>query len=141
MYKRITTTFWRGFRNSIKTFLKVLKIILPITLLIVLLNQTPYIKYISTLLEPIMSIFGLSGNAALPLFLGMFAGVTDSTAAIIALGLPIREITIVGVMVGLCNSVIAETLIFKKFSRHYWKTAIIRILVAFSTGFLLKFVI
>ncbi len=139
--KRIKPTFIRAVKKSMKTLVWVLRIIVPVALIVTLIRATPLIGVISSVMQPVMGIFGLSGEASLPLILGMFSGTGEAAGAIAALGLPAREITIIAVMVGICNSLIGETLIYKKISKEYWKTAVIRFFAAILTGLMLRMVI
>ena len=61
-----------GGKIGLKTTWSLGKIIFPITLIVVVLQHTPVLPWLVKLIEPFMRIFGLSGNAAIPLVLGIF---------------------------------------------------------------------
>jgi len=57
---------------GVKTTWTLGKVIFPVTLIVVILQHTPILPWVIDLIEPLMGILGLSGDAAIPLVLGNF---------------------------------------------------------------------
>ena len=60
--------------------------IFPITFIVAFLQHTPVLPWVIDLIAPFMSIFGLSGDAAIPLVLGNFLNLYAAIGAILTLG-------------------------------------------------------
>ena len=80
------TSKWIKGRTS-KTTWTLGKIIFPITILVVILQHTPVLPWIIKLIAPFMGIFGLSGEAAIPLVLGNALNLYAGIAGILSLGI------------------------------------------------------
>ncbi len=71
--------FLAGLAAGFQTTWTLGKVIFPVTLLVTLLQHTPVMDWLVRLITPVMSLFGLSGEAAIPLVLGnmlnLYAGI------------------------------------------------------------------
>ena len=89
---------WERLQNGLKAGLKTTwtlgKIIFPITILVVILQHTPMLPWIIELIAPIMGLFGLSGEAAIPLVLGNALNLYAGIAGILSLELTVKEVFI-----------------------------------------------
>lgn len=84
-------TFKRGLKVGLQTTWTLGKVIFPVTLLVGILQHTPVLQYIIRAIEPIMGIFGLSGEAAIPLVIGNFLNLYAGIGAILTLISPSKR--------------------------------------------------
>src|SRR5690606_12579549 len=88
------STLKNGLKAGLKTTWSLGKIIFPITLLVTMLQYTPVLPFIIDLVAPIMGLFGLSGDAAIPLVLGNALNLYAGIAGILSLELTVKEVFI-----------------------------------------------
>ena len=137
----ITKDTWRkGFADGLKTFLTLLKVILPVFAAVKVLEHTPVIKWISLAGDPLMRFVGLPGEAALAVVTGMLFNFYAALGIIMALGLSAWQITIMAVMLCCCHELVLESAVIKKTGISAWPILCIRLVTAFSAGALMKLV-
>jgi len=99
-------------RLSLKLFL----IIVPMVTVFEVLRYLPVFRRAGNLVEPAMKGVGLTRDAAVPLFTGIFLGIAYGAGIIIRVaqqkGLPARERCLMGLFLATCHSVIEDILIF-----------------------------
>jgi len=135
----ITKDTWRrGLADGLKTFLSLLKVILPVFAAVKLLEHTPVIKWISQAADPLMGFVGLPGEAALAVATGMLFNFYAALGIIIALGLSAWQITILAVMLSCCHELVLESAVVKKTGISAWPILSIRLATAFAAGALMK---
>jgi hypothetical protein len=117
--------------KAIKTSLWILKITLPVSLAVSVLNFYGYIEIVTQFLTPAFSLIGLSGEAALPFVTGIVLNIYSVIAVISQLSLDMREITIIAVMSLIAHNLIVETTIQNKTGSKVWHMVVLRIGAAF----------
>ncbi|WP_175640335.1 nucleoside recognition domain-containing protein [Metabacillus schmidteae] len=128
--------------NSLKTGLKaglqttwtLGKIIFPITLIVSLLQYTPILGWVVKLISPLMGIFGLSGEAAIPLVIGNFLNLYAGIGAILSLELTVKEVFILAVMLSFSHNLLVESSLAVKVGLKLWIILIVRIGLAFISA-------
>lgn len=103
-----------GFKKGLLCCWTLIKIIIPVYICITFIKYSPLMDWIITYFSPVMSIFNLSGEAAVPWITGMFSDEYGAIAAIKAVGLTGSEITVVSIMIMLAHAMFVETAIIKK---------------------------
>jgi Fe2+ transport system protein B len=137
----ITKDTWKnGMADGIKTFLTLLKVIIPVFAAVKVLEHTPVIKWISLAGDPLMRFVGLPGEAALAVVTGMLFNFYAALAIIIALSLSTWQITIMAVMLCCCHELVLESAVIRKTGISAWPILCIRLVTAFSAGALMKLV-
>ena len=91
-------TLKAGAEAGLKTTWTLGKVIFPVTLIVSLLQHTPVMDWLIKLITPAMGIFGLSGEAAIPLVLGNMLNLYAGIAGILTLDLTVKEVFILAVM-------------------------------------------
>ena len=129
---------WKGTVKALQTLLILAKIIIPVTFVLVALDQSGWLLKVATVFGPFLRIFGLSGTAALPILLGFFLNIYAAMGAIVVLTLSSREITIIAVMILTCHALLMETSILKFTGLPPITSILLRIGVAFFFAFLLN---
>jgi spore maturation protein SpmB len=107
-----------------------IKVVLPAYIIVSLLNYTPVIKWISNLLEPLMHIIGLPGEAALPLVLGALVSFYAGVGALVPLGFDTKELTIMAAFILCAHDLPLESLIGKKSGSRVSSLIMVRLLAA-----------
>lgn len=127
----------QGLRKAVQTTLLMAKIIIPVTFVIVALNKIGLIGQLADLLAPLLKVFGLPGEAALPLFLGFFVNIYAAIGAISVLSLTGWQITIIAVMILTCHSLLMETPVLKLSGLHPGAAVLVRFGSALVLGLVL----
>lgn len=135
----MTTETWRkGIAKGLETTWTLGKIIFPITFIVSILKYTPVIAFLSEALQPIMGVFGLSGEAAIVLVLGNILNLYAGIGAILSMDLPVKEVYILSIMLSLSHNIIVETAITTRIGVNPWIVGLIRLGLAFSFAFILN---
>jgi len=103
-----------GAQKGLKSTIELAKIVVPTTIVVTILRASGLLDIVSGLCASFMSLFGLSGDAALVLISGYLVNLYAATGVIVALQLPLREITILAVMLGFAHSLLIEIMISKR---------------------------
>ncbi|AKI93666.1 nucleoside recognition domain-containing protein [Bacillus subtilis] len=106
--------FLAGLAAGLQTTWTLGKVIFPVTLLVTLLQHTPVMDWLVRLITPVMGLFGLSGEAAIPLVLGNMLNLYAGIAAILTLDLSVKEVFILAVMLSFCHNLIIESTVAAK---------------------------
>ncbi len=129
---KITINTWKnGLLKGANTAFSLAKIIFPVTLIVSVLKFTPVIGLLTKMLEPIMGIFGLSGNAAIVLVLGNVLNLYAAVGAILSMELTSKQVFILAVMLSLSHNLIVETAITSRIGVKAWIMALLRLGMAF----------
>ena len=95
---------------------------------------------IAWVFEPIMFIFGLPGEAALSLILAFCVNIYASLGVIGKITLTLKQITILGCMIGCAHTLPIETTVIKSINMPRYLQLIIRIGAAIIIGILMNLI-
>ena len=98
-----------GFNKGLKTTWNLIKIIVPVSIFVSVLNETPIMDWLTVLFQPAMGIFGLPAEAAIVLVLGFVSGLYAAIGAIVSLSLTTQEILIIAVMLSFAHNMVVES--------------------------------
>jgi hypothetical protein len=95
---------------------KLIFIIVPLVTVFEVFRYLPAFRRAGNLVEPAMKGVGLTRDAAVPLFTGIFLGIAYGAGIIIRVArqkkLPDRELFLMGLFLATCHSVVEDILIF-----------------------------
>lgn len=131
-------TLQNGMKAGLKTTWTLGKIIFPITLFLIILQHTPVLPWIVKFVSPIMGIFGLSGEAAIPLVLGNALNLYAGIAGILSLDLTVKEVFILAVMLSFAHNIFIETGVALKVGVKLWVVLIVRFGLAAFSGIIIN---
>ncbi|CAM3179497.1 nucleoside recognition domain-containing protein [Filibacter tadaridae] len=131
-------TLRNGLKAGLKTTWALGKIIFPITVLVVFLQHTVILQWITKLVEPLMGLFGLSGEAAIPLVLGNALNLYAGIAGILSLDLTVKEVFIIAVMLSFSHNLFIETGVALKVGVKLWIVLVVRFGLAALSGILIN---
>ena len=135
--KNIKDAFQKAWKNSIKVSWMIIKIYIPFSILANILKQTGVLEFIVPFFAPLMELMGLPGDTAVILLSG-FVNFFGALGALSAFDLTFRQITILGVTVGLAHSLFVETAVLMKLKMATLRIAFFRIIVAFIAGVIMN---
>ena len=132
---RIAAAVRSGFTTALRTILFLLRIIVPVTLLVALLDWFGVLAWIAHLMSPVMGLVGLPGGAALILISSVFLNIYSAIAVAIGMPLDMRAATIIAIMCLTAHNLIVETAVMKKTGSSGVKMVLLRIGAAFFMAF------
>ncbi len=141
----LVNTFEKKFVFSLKSAVPstwksaswLLKLMIPISLSVALLQYCGALEWMASYLNPIFQYMGLPGSCAVIFLSGAMAGTYAGIAAMMSIALTLRQATIMGLMIALCHALPMECSVNKKTGSSFWKMGVIRVVMAFvCAGFL-----
>jgi hypothetical protein len=131
-------TLKNGLKAGLRTTWTLGKIIFPITILVVILQHTPVLPWLIKLVAPFMGIFGLSGEAAIPLVLGNALNLYAGIAGILSLEMTVKEVFIIAVMLSFSHNLFIETGVALKVGVKLWIVLVVRFGLAAMSGIIIN---
>lgn len=133
------STFKKGLLSGGKTAWSLSKVIFPITFIVTILQFTPILPWLIELIEPLMGILGLSGEAAIPLVLGNFLNLYAGIAGILSVELTVKEVFILAVMLSFSHNIFIETGVALKVGVKLWVVLAVRFGLAIFSAIMIRF--
>ncbi|MBB6445105.1 nucleoside recognition domain-containing protein [Bacillus benzoevorans] len=134
----MTGTLKRGFLTGLQVTWTFGKIIFPITLIVTMLQYTPFFPWLMEVISPFMNVLGLSGDAAIPLVIGNFLNLYGAIGAILSLDLTVKEAFIIAVMLSFSHSMLIESGVVLKVGVKLWIVLLNRIGLAILSAVLIN---
>lgn len=100
-----------GFHKGWDSFLWMMKLIIPISLITTLIAWTQWLHYLDFLLKPVMGLINLPVAATLPLLMGMLTGIYGGIAAMVVLPLTREQMTLIGIFILTAHNLVQEGVI------------------------------
>jgi Fe2+ transport system protein B len=120
-------------------------IIIPLMTVLALLTDARLLDRGVDFVQPVMRRLNLSGRVAFPLLAGLFLGIVFGSGVIISIAndgtLTKRDLIIVLVFLGICHSVIEDTLVFAALGANWWVLISSRFILAAIAAFAVSFVL
>ena len=118
-----------------------MKLMIPITFIVTLLQHFGILEWIANYLNPIFTYFGLPGSSAIIFLSGAAAGTYSGIAAMMSIHLTLRQATIPGIMITICHALPMECAVNRKTGSSFTRMAIIRIIMAFICALCLNLIL
>ncbi len=128
----------KGLIKSGQLLWLLVKIIVPISCLVAILDYYGIIESFATFFAPAMALFGLPGETTIALLLSFFINFYAAIGVITAMSLDARQITVLAVMIGICHELPVETAICSYTGLRVPVSAALRIITALFAGLLLN---
>jgi len=135
----LTTSIKKGLLSGLKSYWFLIKIIIPVYLFITILKHTPVMDALISAFTPLMSIFRLPGEAAVPLITGLIIDEYGIIAAVKAVELTGYAVTVVIMMTVFSHSLFVEGVIIKKLGLSVTFFTTYRLIISIITGFVLSY--
>ncbi|SIQ42391.1 Nucleoside recognition [Domibacillus enclensis] len=133
-------TLAKGLKTGLMTTWTLGKVIFPITLVVTILQFTPVLPWVIALISPIMGIFGLSGDAAIPLVIGNVLNLYAAIGAILSLELTVKEVFILAMMLSFSHNLFVESIVATKVGVKMWVILAVRLGLAITAGIVINLV-
>ena len=128
-------------RNALKTALWIIRIIIPVSFVVTLLDFYGIIEWISIYTAPLFRLIGLQGNAAVVYVSSLFLPLYAPIAIIATLPLSLREITILALMCLITHNLPIECAVQRRSGTPFWQTLLIRLTFSILGGILLNLIL
>ena len=125
-----------GARKGFRSFLWVLKLLLPISFFTAFLEWTGWLYEVEFLFRPVMGLIHLPALAALPILIAVIAGFWGAVAAMTALPFTLDQMTLISIFILICHSLIQEGYIQGKSGLSPWTASLSRLCAAAVTTFI-----
>ena len=113
---------------------KLLLIVVPLVTIFEVLRHLTIFQKAGGAVDPLMRGMGLTRDAAVPLFTGIFLGIAYGAGIIIRVArekqLPGRHLFLMGLFLATCHAVVEDTLIFVVLGGNGWIMLGVRLLLA-----------
>lgn len=120
-------------------------IIIPLMVVLALLTDTRLLDRGVGFVQPVMQRLNLSNRVAFPLLAGLFLGIVFGSGVIISCAndgtLTKRDLILVLVFLGICHSIIEDTLIFAALGANWWVLISCRFVLAALAAFAVSLVL
>lgn len=134
----IKEVFIKSFRQSLKVSWTLIKVYIPLAIITTFLKQIGVLDFIAPYLAPFMKLMGLPGETAISLLVAFTNNVYASIGTMAAFQLTPRQVTILGIMIGLAHTLFIETAVLMKLKMGTLRIAFFRIALAVCAGMLLN---
>ena len=108
-----------------------LKLMIPISVSVTLLQYYGILDWLATYLHPIFVNIGLPGASAVTFISGAAAGTYAGIAAMMSMPLTMKQATILSLMIALCHALPMESAVNRKTGSSFWRMSLLRIVMAF----------
>ncbi len=110
--------------GAVRLSVKLILVVVPLVVVFEVLRHLPVFRRAGAALDPLMRGVGLTQQAAVPLFTGLFLGLAYGAGIIIRVSqekrLPPRELFLVALFLATCHSVVEDILIFAVIGGSAW---------------------
>jgi len=137
---RIMLCVKQALPQGIKTAMWLLKITIPVSFAVMLLDYFGGLEFIAQYTTPIFKLIGLPGVAAVVIITSIFTNIYSVIAVLTALALPVRDGTIIAVMCLISHGFIIETAVLKKTGSSSVRMVLLRLFSSFSIGWILNLI-
>ena len=127
--------------RSWKTAKWLIKITIPVSFVVFLLDFTGILSFISVFTSPVFLYLGLSGEAALVFITSVFTNIYSVIAIISMLGFPVREGIILATMCLISHGFIIESVVLRKTGSNLWRMLSLRLIMSFVAALLLNLIL
>lgn len=128
-------------KKSGRTTLWLLKIILPVSLIVRLLDYYGVVAFIASLLDPVFVYLGLPGSTAIVFITSIFLPLYAPLAIITSMSVTLRELTILALMCQISHNLPVESAIQAKTGTPFWTVTALRIGMSIAVGLVLNLIL
>ena len=118
-----------------------LKLMIPISLSVTIMQHFGVLAWIATWINPLFVHFGLPGESAVAFISGATAGTYAGIAAMMSIPLTMKQASILALMIALCHALPMECAVNKKTGSSFWKMGAIRIVMALVCALILNIIL
>lgn len=129
--KALRRVSWReGIKSGLRTTWELGVVIFPVTLAVSVLRYTPLYETLLSWLAPVMGLFGLPDEAAVPLVLGNLLNLYAAIGAVLAMDLTVKQVFILALMLSFSHSLPVEAAVCRRVGVSVSLVVAFRVLLA-----------
>jgi spore maturation protein SpmB len=133
--KALRRVSWgEGVKDGLSTTWVLGRIIFPVTVAVYVLRYTAVYDFLLSGVAPAMGLFGLPGEAAVPLVLGNLIGLYAGIGAILTMELAVKQVFILAVMLSFSHMLPVESAICRKVGVSLFLVVAFRLGLAVAGG-------
>lgn len=129
-----------GLTGSLKGVAQIAIIVIPLMIVMELLKEFSVLDKIYFLFNPLLKLFKLPKEAAMPLMAGLVFGISYGAGLIMQAAregnLSVRDLLIINIFLGLCHSLIEDTLLFVVIGASLIHLVVFRVVLALLVTFI-----
>lgn len=133
--QRILNAVKGGLPKARRTIFWLLKLIIPISLGVRLLQYSGLLDYVSVVLNPLFHAVGLPGASSIAFVCSIFMPLYAPIAIIGTMGLTVRQMTILAIMCLISHNTLVESAVQKRTGSSYFFVLGLRISMSFLAAF------
>ncbi len=137
-FNRVWKCFLQAYPKALKTSLWLLKIMVPVTFAVVIMNYTGILMWVASLVAPVFQYMGLPGESAFVLITSIFTNVYSAIAVITTLGFGMREATLLALICLISHGFIIESAVVKKTGSNLVRMLLVRLISSFAAGIVIN---
>ena len=122
--------FRRGLRAGIHGFLWTMRIIVPVSLAVALLDWTGWLNYLDPVFRPVMALINLPPQAALPILTGLTTSFYAAVAMMVTIPFSHAQFILMSIFVSIAHMIVVEGVIQHKAGIHMASITCIRFATA-----------
>ena len=120
---------------ALRAYVRLLAIVAPTYVAVVLLKHSPALPWLAARMAPAMGGFGLPGEGALVLVLGLLINIYAAVAAIVGLDLTVGQVTTLALMLAIAHNLIVEgAILFRLLGRRGLLWILLRLALGAAVG-------
>lgn len=128
-------------KKSGHTTVWLLKIILPVSLIVRLLDYYGVLLLLASLLDPVFAYMGLPGSTAIVFISSIFLPLYAPLAIITSMSITLRELTILALMCQISHNLPVESAIQAKAGTPFWTASTLRVVMSIVVGLVLNMIL
>jgi len=134
--QRIVNAVKSGLLKAKQTIFWLIKLVLPISFLVSLLQYSGILGSVSVILNPVFQMIGLPGSASIAFVCSIFMPLYAPAAIVSTIGLTVRQMTIMAIMCLISHNTFVETAVQKKTGSSYLFILFLRYSMSFIAAFI-----
>ncbi len=139
--ERLLKVLREGLYSGFKSSIFLLKIVIPVSLSVALLSYSGILDRAADIIQPLMTVLGLRGEAALVFLTSVLLNNYSAIAVVQSLEFTGREICLMAVMCLIAHNLPVETAVMKKTGSSAIKMTLLRVGGALVAAFLLNWIL
>ena len=136
----LVTAIKGGFIKALKTAFTLMKVVLPVYCCVILLKYSPLMPFLNGLFGPMMALFKLPADAAIPFITGVFTDEYGAIAAAKTFDFTAAQLTTLAMMNLMFHSIPVEAALCYKIGLPAGRFAAYRSIAAVCIGILVAWV-
>ncbi len=141
MKEQLKSSLTSAFPPALKTTLWLLRIMIPISLAVRLMQHYGIIEWMAQYLNPVFQYMGLPGASAIAFLTSASVTTYAGLAVMMSMELTMREATILALMALICHALPLECAVVRKVGSNPYKMGALRVAGAFLVAFYLNLVL